>query len=188
VALSEDPEKRKRQLGNLRPAGAVKHGATSEGKLKPLRAKHRGELLHRFPGLDRQRPDLLSDLLAQIDLAREYLDDRGPMRNTREAHPLLVQLDRWERRSWQMLRELQPTNEAPVDRPEGIIEFSDPEVRKYTRALLKAISTARMRRKGLEVRPHEEPEPLNAITLELPPGANNAPPILASGRARWGPT
>jgi hypothetical protein len=81
------------------------------------RSKHRGELLQRFPGLDRRRLDLLSDLLARIDMAREYLDDHGLMRNTREAHPLLDRLDRWERRSWQMLSELQPTKQAPVNRP-----------------------------------------------------------------------
>ena len=41
MPLSKDPVRRAKQLDNLRPAGAVKHGATSEGKLAPLRAHHR---------------------------------------------------------------------------------------------------------------------------------------------------
>ena len=44
MPLSNDPARRARQLENLRPAGAVKHGATSERKLQPLRAKHRAAL------------------------------------------------------------------------------------------------------------------------------------------------
>src|ERR687884_13884 len=89
MPLSKDPVRRAKQLDNLRPAGAVSHGATSERKLQPLRAKHRTELLRRFPRLDEQRLSLLADLLARIDLAGEFLDMHGLMRNTRETHPVL---------------------------------------------------------------------------------------------------
>jgi hypothetical protein len=109
MPLSPDPEKRKSQLANLRrSAGAVKHGATSERRLAPLRAKHRADLLARFPNLDQHRLRLLCDLLARIDLASEFVDVHGLMRNTRETHPVLELLTRWERRAWDALSQLQP--------------------------------------------------------------------------------
>jgi hypothetical protein len=64
MPLSKDPVRRAKQLDNLRPAGALKHGATSERKLALLRAQHRAALLQRFQGLDEQRRSLLADLLA----------------------------------------------------------------------------------------------------------------------------
>jgi hypothetical protein len=103
---SNDPVRRAKQLENLRPTGAVSHGATSEGKLKPLRAEHRAALLQRFSQLDEHRLGLLSDLLARIDLGSEFVDVHGLMRNTRQPHPVLELLTRWERRAWDMLSQL----------------------------------------------------------------------------------
>jgi hypothetical protein len=53
--LSNDPVRRAKQLENLRPAAALKHGATSERKLEPPRPQHGAPLLRRFPQLDQQR-------------------------------------------------------------------------------------------------------------------------------------
>jgi hypothetical protein len=109
MPLSTDPEKRKSQLANLRRSpGAVQHGATSERCVAPLRVKHRADLGARYPGIDEHRLRLLSDLLARIDLASEFVDVHGLMRNTREAHPVLELLTRWERRAWDMLSQLAP--------------------------------------------------------------------------------
>ena len=131
LPLSKDPDRRKKQLANLRPAGAAKHGATSERRLEPLRAKHRGELLEHFPQIDPFRLSLLCDLLARCDLAREFLDVHGLMRNTRQAHPVLDLLTRWERRAWDMLSQLAPQDSTARawdrDTPELQIELSAEE-------------------------------------------------------------
>ena len=158
MPLSTDPVRRAKQLGNLRPAGAVKHGATSEGKLAPLRAQHRSALLQRFPGLDEQRLSLLADLLARIELAGEFIDVHGLMRNTRQPHPVLELLSRWERRAWEMLSALEAERRAQresrpeVDRP-PLQDLLDPTVRKHTTAALVAINDARRRRLGLQPMP-----------------------------------
>jgi hypothetical protein len=155
MPLSTDPVRRARQLENLRPAGAVKHGATSEGKVAPLRAQHCSALLQRFPGLDEQRRSLLADLLARIELAGEFIDVHGLMRNTRQPHPVLELLSRWERRAWEMLSALeaehraQRESRAETDRP-PIQDLLDPTVRKHTTAALVAINDARRRRLGLQ--------------------------------------
>ena len=157
MPLSKDPVRRAKQLENLRPAGAVKHGATSERKLTPLRAKHRAELLQRFPQLDAQRLSLLADLLARIELAGEFIDVHGLMRNTRETHPVLELLSRWERRAWEMLSTLEAEHRAQrAARAETAIppieDLLDPTVRKHTTAALVAINDARKRRLGLTPR------------------------------------
>jgi hypothetical protein len=131
MPLSTDPEKRETQLANLRKSeGAVKHGATSERKIAPLRAKHRADLLTRFPRIDEHRLRLLSDLLARIDLASEFVDVHGLMRNTRETHPVLELLTRWERRAWDMLSQLAPANSGGAwnrDTPELRFELTAAE-------------------------------------------------------------
>jgi hypothetical protein len=154
MPLSTDPVRRAKQLENLRPAGAVKHGATSEGKLAPLRAQHRSALLQRFPGLDEQRLSLLADLLARIELAGEFIDVHGLMRNTRQPHPVLELLSRWERRAWEMLSALEAEHRAQRE-PHAAKAVSpsedllDPTVREHTTAALAAINDARKRRLGL---------------------------------------
>ena len=155
MPLSKDPARRAKQLDNLRPAGAFKHGATSERKLQPLRAQHRAALRQRFPGLDAQRLSLLADLLARIDLAGEFIDVHGLMRNTRQPHPVLELLSRWERRAWEMLSALEAEDQAKREsRAEmakpPIQDLLDPTVRKHTTAALVAINDARRRRLGLQ--------------------------------------
>ena len=56
MPLSKDPVRRAKQLDNLRPAGAVKHGATSEGKLAPLRARATQALFSRYQLMVLARP------------------------------------------------------------------------------------------------------------------------------------
>jgi len=141
--LTSEPK----QLANLRPAGAVTHGTTSERKLAPLRDHHRGELMRRFPQLDEHRLSLLADLLARCELARDFIDVRGLMRNTREPHLVLELLSRWERRAWEMLGELRPVRQS-VDPPErlDIPDIGDPEVGAATRTFFEAVNNARRRR------------------------------------------
>jgi hypothetical protein len=160
MPLSTDPDKRARQLANLQPAAAIRHGVTSERELEPLRVKHRAELRERFGRIDEHRLTLLSNLLARLDLAHEYVDVHGLMRNTRQAHPVLALLERWEQHSWRMLSELQPIKQAPVETPEPIRELLDPEVQRYSHALLRAINCARMRSQGHAVDPRQEPPAL----------------------------
>jgi hypothetical protein len=136
------------------PAGALKHGATSERKLAPLRAQHRAALLRRVPQLDAQRRSLLADLLARIELAGEFIDVHGLMRNTRQPHPVLELLSRW-RRAWEMLSALEAEHRAQRE-PHAAKAVSpsedllDPTVRKHTTAALVAINDARRRRLGVQ--------------------------------------
>ena len=155
MPLSKDPVRRAKQLENLRPAGALKHGATSERKLAPLRAQHRAALLRRVPQLDAQRRSLLADLLARIELAGEFIDVHGLMRNTRETHPVLELLSRWERRAWEMLSALEAEHRAQREPHAAkavspIEDLLDPTVRKHTTAALVAINDARRRRLALQ--------------------------------------
>jgi hypothetical protein len=148
MPLSSDPERRAKQLANLQPAGATKHGAQSERKLAPLREKHRAELLERFPRIDEQRLSLLCDLLARIDLAREFIDTNGVMKNSREAYPLLQMVERWEGRCWRMMGELIPRHEKPTDDVHRPGELLDPFVQRYVRAFLQAVNVTRTTNKG----------------------------------------
>ena len=131
MPLSKDPNRREKQLANLRPSGATKHGVTRARRLEPLRAKHRAELLAHFPQIDTFRLSLLCDLLARCDLAREFLDVHGLMRNTRQAHPVLDLVTRWERRAWEMLSQLGPKDSSARawdrDTPELQIELTADE-------------------------------------------------------------
>ena len=145
MPLSKAPEKRKAQLSNLHPVGAVTHGATSEHRLGPVRERHRVELLERFPSLDEHRLVLLSDLLARCELARDFIDVRGLMRNAREPHRVLELLSRWERRAWAMLGELQPVRQ-PTEAAPPLIDVTDKKVSEASQALLRAINDARQRR------------------------------------------
>lgn len=130
MPLSTDPTRREKQLANLQPAGRATHGATSERKLAPLRAKHRADLVDRFPGIDQHRLRLLCDLLARIDLATEFVDVHGLMKNTRQTHPVLDLLARWEHRAWNMLSQLEPkggTSDWSRDTPILQIELTAAE-------------------------------------------------------------
>jgi hypothetical protein len=63
-------------------------------------------------------------------LAGEFIDVHGLMRNTRETHPVLELLSRWERRAWDMLSALQRASlAAPLKPPMEIPEIGDPAVR-----------------------------------------------------------
>ena len=48
MPTSKDPKRRQAQLGNLRADAASTHGAYSEAKLGPLRARFAGELAEQF--------------------------------------------------------------------------------------------------------------------------------------------
>ena len=82
------------------------------------------------------------------------LQVHGLMRNTRQPHPVLELLSRWERRAWEMLSALEAEHRAQREsRPETDIppseDLLDPTVRKHTTAALLAINDARRRRLGL---------------------------------------
>jgi hypothetical protein len=143
-AAEQGSEAPREAAGEPAVCGRVKHGASSERQLEPLREKHRRELLDRFPTIDEYRLSLLCDLLARIDLARQFVDEHGLMRSTREPHPLLQLLERWEKRAWAMLSALQPVSREPIHR-EPPIELLDPEVRAAAYAFLEKVRQVRER-------------------------------------------
>jgi hypothetical protein len=98
MGLSSNPTARERQLANLRPQSAVKHGAYSAEHLKPIRERVLGELLSSFPNVRRDRLDLLAAQRARIVLMTDYLDTVGVIKNRArgELYPALSALQREE--------------------------------------------------------------------------------------------
>jgi hypothetical protein len=91
--------------GNLR---ALKHGVDSERRLAPLRTRFEPGLRDEFPWLDARRLFLLADLLARVEAAREWLDERGGVVRNRagDVFPVVDRLERWSARADTLLREL----------------------------------------------------------------------------------
>ncbi len=77
MPLSSNVDARARQLANLKPQGAVKHGAYSAELLKPERERILGELLASFPNVRRDRLELLAAQRARIVLLQGYVEARG---------------------------------------------------------------------------------------------------------------
>jgi hypothetical protein len=127
VPLSSDPERRAKQLGNLRnfpaaPAGnrrAATHGlsdAVNRGLMTsvmaPLYRDAEAWAEDRWPWLDETRRKLVAFLAAKVDRVKvwtvdegsDILDRRG--KHTVRAHPIIDSGDRWEARLWGLIREL----------------------------------------------------------------------------------
>jgi hypothetical protein len=119
MGLSRDPRARQKQLANLRPGAAIKHGGSSQLLLEPLRERHRCELKADYPHLDGRRLAILADLLASLELACGYLDRRGLVadRRTLEVRPIVAHVDRWRREAWSMLAQLDAEQRAKTDDP-----------------------------------------------------------------------
>ena len=112
MALSRDPEARKRQLANRRNApppakgnrSSLKTGAKSEVALAPIRAKHLSEIVKDYPHLDMRRAWIAADRLAHLELASEFVDQHGLFRNKRgEIYPIVPLLERWRARAEDIL-------------------------------------------------------------------------------------
>lgn len=86
---------------------ATTHGCYSESRLAPLRAKHAAWALERWPHLDAMRADLVASLAARIQLAREWTDQRGIVRNRRgDTFSIVDRLHTWERQLAEWHKEL----------------------------------------------------------------------------------
>lgn len=78
---------RKRQLGNLKPDGAVKTGVYSQKKLGPLREQFFAELTGLYPGVSETQRRTLAERQAMAELAAAFLTDRGIVRHQRRGEP-----------------------------------------------------------------------------------------------------
>lgn len=99
--------------GNSR---SLKHGATSEQKLGPLRDHHAAELVRDYPNLDERRLALLADRLARLDTARAWIDEQGTVvRNARgEPFPIVDRIEKWATSTERRLDAIEAEARAPV--------------------------------------------------------------------------
>lgn len=91
--------------GNLR---AGKHLAYSETRLAPLRVALEASLRDEFGVfIDARRLWLAADLLARVEAARSWLDDRGGVVRNKagEVYPVVDRVDRWGARADALLRD-----------------------------------------------------------------------------------
>ena len=112
------PESRARQLANLKPqTAAVKHGAYSAERLKPVRARVLAELAASFPGVRTDWLEMAAAKRARIVLIQEFVDERGIIKHRQrgEFYPVLSLLERLEtaytndlRRIEELARERRP--------------------------------------------------------------------------------
>lgn len=87
---------------------ALKHGATGELALAPVRSDMDVELARDYPSLDDRRRALLADRLARIALARTWLDDRGVVRDDEgRVFDVVDRLEKWSNRVEQLIAELE---------------------------------------------------------------------------------
>lgn len=89
MPLSKDPDLRARQLANLSPNAAMRHGAHAERDIAPVRTEHLARLRLSFPSADDAVLTTQADRAAQIDLINAYLARRlgvgAVLRNRRTA-------------------------------------------------------------------------------------------------------
>jgi hypothetical protein len=91
MSISKDPKKRERQLGNLRPDAATKHGLYSEARLEPLRERFRAELAEQFGAFAAaDELALAADRRAKIEVINEWLGRRGLLADKRSGRPRAV--------------------------------------------------------------------------------------------------
>jgi len=111
VPLSNDPEKRSRQLANLRPVTAsLQHGAQSKVLLAPLKAEAARWARDRWPWLDDTRLALIATLAARIRRVEMWCDENDIIaarnRHTIRCQPVVAECDRWEARLEVLIRQL----------------------------------------------------------------------------------
>jgi hypothetical protein len=97
TAVQADGNLTRQQAG--RPGPALRHGATSEIALAPLRARHLHELRERFPAADDAILRVQAGRLARHDALTEHLDRAGVkalMRRDGSLRPAATMLSRLE--------------------------------------------------------------------------------------------
>lgn len=103
---------------------SLKHGATSELSLAPVRTEMDVELAADYPNLDNRRRALLADRLARVALARTWLDSRGVVRDDEgRVFDVVVQLERWSTRAEELLRELEDESRAAARGPSIVAQL-----------------------------------------------------------------
>lgn len=117
MPLSNDPEKRARQLANLQRGNPAPHGNTrrlthgtrSERRLEPLRIEMAAGLRCDYPDLDDRRLAILADRLARMESGRRWLDAQdGVVRNAKgEPWPVVALIETWARQAEQILADLE---------------------------------------------------------------------------------
>jgi hypothetical protein len=88
---SKNPVARKRQLANLKPDAATKHGAYAEEKVAPLREQFAAELATQYGKI--ATPDeleLAADRRARVKVISDWLDQRGLLADRRSGRPRAV--------------------------------------------------------------------------------------------------
>src|SRR5947209_3969706 len=72
MPTSKDPKRRQAQLGNLRADAATTHGAYSEAKVGPLRARFAGELAEQFGSVaSAEEIEIAADRRARIQVIND---------------------------------------------------------------------------------------------------------------------
>jgi hypothetical protein len=122
------PESRARQLANLTPRSAVKHGSYSAELLAPERERVLAELLASFPGVRRDRLELAAAQRARITLLQAYIDTVGIVKHRLrgDTYPAVDRLQREEvayRAELSKIEEL-ARQRAPFD---ALAELADDE-------------------------------------------------------------
>jgi len=134
---AKTPEARQRQLANLTPQGAVKHGAYSADLLKPERERVLDELLASFPGVRRDRLELLAQKRARIAMLSAYVDAVGVIRHRGHGttYPAVALLQREEASYSEALAKIEElAREAATPNPQqalaAIVAAADREVER----------------------------------------------------------
>jgi hypothetical protein len=87
---------------------STKSGATGELSLAPVRVEMDVELARDYPHLDDRRRALLSDRLAQIALARTWLDGVGVVRDDEgRVFDVVDRIEKWSNRAEALLADLE---------------------------------------------------------------------------------
>lgn len=88
--------------GNTR---AVTHGANSERIVAPLRQQHDEWLRESYPEMDQRIRGMLASRLARIQIAEEFLDRHGVIKNRAgDVYPVADRVEKWSRRAEDLIR------------------------------------------------------------------------------------
>jgi hypothetical protein len=114
----------KAKPGNLK---ALKHGATSEQLLAPLRQRFHAQLRIDFPDTDDRVLAMLASRMAKIEQAESWLEERGVIKNEDgDVYPIADRVEKWSRRAEDLLRSAGVQHQAgsPVDLAMAIAELA----------------------------------------------------------------
>jgi CRP-like cAMP-binding protein len=89
VPLSSNGQARARQLANLKPSGALQHGAHSEALTRPLAETYFAELRAELPSASERVLRIQARRLAKLDRLATFLEQTGEIRHKRrgEVYP-----------------------------------------------------------------------------------------------------